>query len=170
VAEGRPVRFRHVNTYTASPVEVHAMLTTPEFREAVCLNQRALEHSVEVTPDGASTRVVISQTQDMDRAPAAARKLVGSSVQIVQREVWHGETANRADFAMEIPGKPGHLKGGITLVDNGDGTCDEVFEGEVKVNVPLVGGKLEKFIGDILSRALRREGRVGVTWLQERSG
>jgi hypothetical protein len=142
------------------------MLTTPAFREEVCAHQRALEHSVEVSEDGPTTTVVVTQSQAMDGAPAAARKLVGSSVQIVQRESWTG--ADRADFAMEIPGKPGHLRGTVDLVDKGDGTCDEVFAGEVKVNVPLVGGKLEGFVADILTRALRREGQVGVSWLERR--
>jgi hypothetical protein len=158
------VRFRHVNSYSATPVEVHAMLTTSAFREEVCSYQRALEHSVAISEDGATTTVVITQTQAMEGAPAAARKLVGGSVQIVQREVWHGP--DRADFSMEIPGKPGHLRGSVELVDNGDGSCDELFTGEVKVNVPLIGGKLEGFVADILTRALRREGRVGVTWLE----
>ena len=164
------MKFRHVNSYAATPAAVHAMLVTPEFREEVCTYQRALEHSVDVTDDGDTTTVVIRQSQAMDGAPAAARKVVGSSVDIVQREVWRDdEDAVTAEFAMEIPGKPGHLRGGITLVDRGGGTCDEVFSGEVKVSVPLIGGKLEGFIADILARALRREGRVGEKWL-ERDG
>ncbi len=158
------MRFRHVNSYAATPAAVHTMLTTPAFREEVSTYQRALDHSVDVTEAGGTTTVVITQTQAMEGAPAAARKLVGSTVQIVQREGWR--SPDRADFAMEIPGKPGHLRGSIELVDNGDGSCDEVFSGEVKVNVPLIGGKLEGFIADILTRALRREGRVGVTWLE----
>jgi hypothetical protein len=158
------MRFRHVNSYAADPAAVHAMLTTPAFRDEVCTYQRALEHSVDVARDGGTTTVVITRTQAMDGAPAAARKVVGSSVGIVQREVWTGHQGG--DFAMEIPGKPGHLRGSIALVDKGDGRCDEVFTGEVKVNVPLIGGKLEGFVADILTRALRREGEVGVTWLE----
>ena len=158
------MKFRHVNSYAATPDEVRTMLTTPAFRDEVCTEQRALEHTVDVQEQGGTTTVVITQSQAMDTAPAAARKLVGSSVQIVQRESW--TSPDSADFAMEIPGKPGHLRGAISLVDKGDGGCDEVFAGEVKVNVPLVGGKLEGFVADILTRALRREGQVGVTWLQ----
>ena len=157
------MRLEHVNSYAASPDAVHAMLTTAAFREEVCAYQRALEHSVEIVEEGGATRVVVTQSQAMEGAPAAARKLVGSSVQIVQRETW--TSSSEAEFAMEIPGKPGHLRGTITLVDNGDGTCDERFTGELKVNVPLIGGKLEGVIADILTRGLRREGRVGVTWL-----
>jgi hypothetical protein len=158
------MKFRHVNAYSASPAEVRAMLTTPQFRDEVCTRQHAISHSVEISGD----KVVITQAQAMDGAPAAARKLVGSSVQIVQRETW--TDAEHADFAMEIPGKPGHLRGAISLVDKGADGCDEVFAGEVKVNVPLLGGKLEGFISDILTRALRREGEVGVTWLERRAG
>lgn len=161
-------KFHHVNSYAAAPERVHAMLTSREFREEVCAYQRALSHSVEVTEHGSSTVVVITQSQAMEGAPAAARKVVGSSVTIVQREEWRA--VDSADFSVEIPGKPGRLSGAVTLQDRGDGRCDEVFTGEVKVNLPLVGGKLEGFIADILTRALRREGRVGVQWLESRAG
>jgi hypothetical protein len=35
----------------------------------------------------------------------------------------------------------------------------------VKVNIPLVGGKIEGFISDMLLRALKAENKVGVRWL-----
>ena len=160
------MKFEHVNSYSASPADVLEMLTTEEFRERVCEYQRALEHSVEITGSGVGAVVVITQTQSMEGAPGVAKKLTGDAVRIVQREDWG--TPEAADFSMEIPGKPGHLRGRVELRDNGDGTCDELFTGEVKVSIPLVGGKLEGLIGDILRRALVREGRVGATWLTER--
>jgi hypothetical protein len=166
------MRFSHVNSYAASPAEVLEMLTTPEFREQVCTSQHALQHSVEVTGTAAGgTTVVVSQDQSTEGAPPAARKVVGDSVRIVQREVWGPPDADpvTAEFGMEIPGKPGQLKGRITLVATANG-CEERFEGDVKVGIPLVGGKLEKFIADLLGRGLRREGRVGATWLAERAG
>lgn len=161
------MRFEHVNSYPAPAAEVLAMLSTAEFREQVCTYQRALDHSVQVSGGGdLPTTVVIRQAQAMDRAPSIARKVVGDSVTIEQREVWR--SPDGADFSMEIPGKPGHLRGTIRLEDHGDGSCREVFTGEVKVHVPLIGGKLEGFVTDILTRALRREGLVGLEWLQER--
>lgn len=160
--------FEHTNSYPASAATVLDMLTTVEFRERVCEHQRALDHSVEISGAGVGATVVISRTQSMQGAPGIAKKLTGDSVRIVQREAWG--TASAADFSMEIPGKPGHLRGSVTLRDNRDGTCDEVFTGEVKVSVPIIGGKLEGFIEKILRKALRREGEVGVTWLEENQG
>jgi len=38
----------------------------------------------------------------------------------------------------------------------------------VKVNIPLVGGKVEGLIADLLRKALRAEHAVGVEWLADR--
>jgi hypothetical protein len=156
------VRFEHRNRYAASAEEVRAMLLDREFRERVCAAQQALEHSVEVTAGPDRSTVEVTRTQSMKGAPALAVKLTGDRVTIVQRETWTGP--RDAGFAMEIPGKPGHLRGKISLRDTTEG-CEELFVGEVKVQVPLVAGRLETLIGDILARALRREGSVGAVWL-----
>ena len=39
---------------------------------------------------------------------------------------------------------------------------------DIKVNIPLVGGKIEGLIADLLSKALRAEHHVGVEWLAGR--
>ncbi len=157
------MRFEHVNHYAAGPDAVLAMLTTPAFRDQVCVQQRALDHDVDVQGAGAGAVVIIARTQSLAGAPSVATKVVGDTVRIVQREEWR--TATEAGFAMEIPGKPAGLHGGIVLRDNGDGTTDQLFAGEVKVNVPLVAKKLEQMIASILERALVKEGQVGASWL-----
>jgi hypothetical protein len=157
------VRFEHVNSYPAAADEVLAMLTSTEFREQVCTYQEALEHTVRIDGSGVGAKVEIDRTQSMKGAPSIATKVVGDTVRILQREHW--TAADAAEFAMEIPGKPGHLRGTIRLVPNHDGGTDEVFSGEVKVGVPLLGGRLESLIENVLRRALRREGRVGASWL-----
>jgi len=159
------VRFEHRNSYAAPADAVHEMLMDPEFRERVCAAQQALEHAVDISGSGDRRTVQVTQTQSMEGAPAVAVKLTGDRVRIVQRETW--TTGRDADFVMEIPGKPGRLQGALTLRDTPEG-CEELIVGEVKVSIPLVAGKLEKLIGDILARGLRREGRVGAEWLSER--
>jgi hypothetical protein len=161
------MRFEHVNHYAAGPDAVLAMLTEPAFRDQVCVRQGALDHDVDVRGEGAGAVVLIARTQSLEGAPSVATKVAGDTVRIVQREEWR--TPTTADFAMEIPGKPGRLDGGIVLRDNGDGTTDQLFSGEVKVNVPLLGKKLEQMIASILERALVKEGQVGASWLADSS-
>ena len=36
---------------------------------------------------------------------------------------------------------------------------------KAKVNIPLVGGKIEGLITDLISKALREEKKVGRAWL-----
>lgn len=160
------MRFERTNTYPAAPDAVLAMLLDPAFREAVCAEQNAVEHTVKVSGSTLPATVSIRQRQSMADAPSVARKLTGDHVEVLQEETW--ESATHGTFAMQIPGKPGHLRGEITLTANPDGTTAEHFVGQVTVNVPLVRGKLEDLIGRILGSALKREGRVGVRWLEER--
>jgi len=142
-----------------APVEaVAAMLADPAFREKVLERQRVLRGSVSI--DGG--RVRIEQVQSAQGIPAFATKLVGDEITIVQEEDWRSPT--EGDVTVTIPGKPGDMSGRATLAPRGDGTVETV-DLTVKVGIPLVGGKLEKLIADLLARALRKEHEVGVEWL-----
>lgn len=157
------MRFERVHEFPAPADEVLAMLLDPAFREAVCASQGADHHTVSVSASAPPASVEVRQRQDTSGVPGAAKRVIGDSVETVQREDW--ESASRARLDISIPGKPGHLRGTISLVDNGDGTSTERFDAEVKVNVPLVGGKLEGLIGKVLGSGLRREREVALTWL-----
>ena len=157
------MKFERVHDYPAPASDVLAMLLDPAFREAVCASQDALSHSVSVSSSEPPATVEVRQRQDTSDAPGAARKVIGDSVETVQHEEWTSSDAARLEIS--IPGKPGHLRGRISLVDNGDGTSTERFDAEVKVNIPLVGGKLEGLIGKILGSGLRRERETGLRWL-----
>ena len=149
----------------ATPEQVHAMLADPAFREAVCEYTGFPKREVTITPAGEGMRVVIDQHRPANEIPSFARKFVGEEINIVQDETWTSTT--RASLSVTIPGKPGHMEGTIELVGDEAGTT-EVVAVEVKVNIPLIGGKLADFIGDMLLKALRAENKVGRDWLAER--
>ena len=71
-----------------------------------------------------------------------------------------------AEFLVNIPGKPGQLRGTVTLTERGGETV-KIVDGDIKVSIPLVGGKLEGLIGDLFRSALRAESRVGARWLAD---
>lgn len=155
-------QITHDLTYDAPLADVAAMLADPAFREEVCAFQRVLRSSVEVTPDGAGFRARIEQVQAAHGIPSFARKIVGDEIQIVQTETW--ASADRGDIALEIPGKPGDMSGTAQLRES-DGRTTETVDLTVKVAIPLVGGKLEGLIGDLVLKALIAENTVGRTWL-----
>ena len=52
----------------------------------------------------------------------------------------------------------------VALVESGD-TTTETVELDVSVRIPLVGGKIEAMIADMIGHALDVEHQVGVEWL-----
>ena len=138
--------------YSAPVDTVRDLLKNSTFRESVCEAQHATSHTVSVEGDV----VDINYTQAVRRLPSFAAKFVGDSVEIHQREVWSGATAN---FELTLPGKPGDISGTRTLTTTADGSR-EVFAVTAKVGLPLVGGKLEDLILQIFKRGAEREHRT----------
>ncbi len=138
------------------------MLTDAAFREKVCTVVRSPAHSVDVTTTGSTVSVTVDQTQRVRKVPAFAAKIVGETIQILQVEKWTSPTD--ADLELTIPGKPGRLLGSIKLVDSGSGTT-QTTTGDLKVGIPLVGGKLEGLIDGLLTMFMDAEQRVGQAWL-----
>jgi hypothetical protein len=153
--------------YDGATVEqVSAMLGTKEFREAVCDYQRVLHRTVSVEEDSDARTVVIDQGHGTDRLPGFAKKIVGERINIVQSERWTGGT--HGDITVTVPGKPGEMTGTATLAQDADGVTEKV-DMTVTVRLPLIGGKVEGLIADMLTKALRAEHHVGREWLAERA-
>jgi hypothetical protein len=160
------MQFSHTIEYDAAPDEVYAMLADADFREKVCLAMHAVENEVSIETDGEGMSVVVDQTQPAHGIPSFAKKFVGDTIHIRQREEW--SSATNATLDVTIPGKPGHMHGTVRLAGDSGGTTETVTV-EVKVSIPLIGGKIEGFIGDMLTKALRAENKVGRQWLAEHS-
>jgi hypothetical protein len=146
----------------SSPEQVYAMLSDPDFREAVCEYQRFPRRDVTITPTSSGMDVTVDQHRPATEVPSFARKFVGDEINIVQSESWSSPT--RGSLHVTIPGKPGDMKGTISL-NAVDGGTTEVVEVDVKASIPLIGGKIEGLIGDMLGKALRAENKVGRDWL-----
>jgi uncharacterized protein DUF2505 len=156
------MRFSHRLTYDAATDDVHRMLADPAFREKVCVAMHATDREVSVDGAGAGMTVVVDQTQPARGIPAFATRIVGEEIRIVQRETWRD--ASGGSLEISIPGKPGTFSGTVELAADGAGTVESV-NGEVRVKVPLLGGRLEGLVGDLLRTAFRTEERVGRAWL-----
>jgi hypothetical protein len=157
-------KLTHELTYTATLAQVDAMLSDPAFREQVCLAQGAISQTVTMTEEAGCYKVVIDQTQLTDSIPAFAKKFVSDEVQMVQTELWT-DTEN-ATIEVVIPGKPGNMTGTIQLSE-ADGVVTESVNLDIKVNIPLVGGKIEAMIAGLLRTALKAENHVGKNYLAD---
>jgi hypothetical protein len=155
-------RLSYDLTYDAPLTEVGEMLMDPAFREQVCDAQRAIRRTVSVSPDGAGMKVVIDAVRLAQGIPGFAKKFVGDEIQLVQTERWSDIETGRVEIV--IPGKPGQMTGTMSLRESG-GTTTETLQVEIRVGIPLVGGKIESFIADLLRKALKAENHVGRQYL-----
>jgi hypothetical protein len=142
--------------------QVYDMLGTREFREAVCDYQRVLHRTVTVDRNGESMKVTIDQGHATDKLPGFARKIVGDRVVMVQSESWSEGSAGQ--ITVNMPGKPGEMTGTARLIADAGGVTEKV-DMTVTVPLPLIGGKIEGLIADMLRKALRAEHHVGQDWL-----
>jgi hypothetical protein len=143
--------------------EVRALLADPEFRQAVCTYQQVEDSAVTIEEyDDGSMTVDLERTYGTTLVPSFARKFVGATIDLVQREEWISPTV--ATFDVSIPGKPGEMTGSARLVQSGADAVETVSL-DVRVSVPLVSGKLEDLIAGLIKDAFRAENKVGVKWL-----
>lgn len=153
------MKFTHRAEYPASVEEVWAVMATPEFQDAKCEATTTGGYSSDVSTTGDRTTITSERVLPTDDLPDMARSFVGDTLTISEVQAWgppEPDGTRTADLQLHIKGAPMTLKGTIRLSPNGSGSVQTV-EGDVKVSVPLIGGKLEKAASEPLMFAARTE-------------
>lgn len=158
------MKFRHEVRYDAPPAQVFEMLADPAFREAACAAQDVISAQVRLERTGDGFSLTIDQEQRTDDLPAFARAFAGESTRAIQCEEWADATGGT--LRIDAPGKPSEVKGTITLEPDGSGTR-EIVELDLKIKVPLIGGKLEKLLAEKIAAGIEAEQSVGAAYLKE---
>lgn len=155
-------RIHETLLYPATTVaQVADLAADPAFRAAVASRQHAIRSELTVTPIEGGREIRFEYVHGTERVPSFAKKLAGDEIPIVQHETWTGD---KADVVITIPGKPGDMKGTITLEQRGSDVA-QIVDLAVKVSIPLIGGKIEDLIAGLLQKAMHAENKVGVKWL-----
>lgn len=112
--------------------------------------------------------VVTTQTLRADRLPGVVIQFHRGDLSFVREETWTPVLDGTATATVKgsIPGAPANLTGTAVLSPAGSGSRLE-FTVEVEVRVPLVGGKIENFIGGQLVDLLIAEQRFTTQWITE---
>ncbi len=156
------MKFRKELAYDADPADVFAMLSDPAFREKVAHAQEVVSVEVRLTPSSGGFSLVSDQVQNTAGLPALAKKITGDTTQAVIAEEWSSSTGG--SISITAPGKPTKADGTITLRPGPTGTT-ELVELDVRVKVPLIGGKLEQLMVDNIDSGFDIEHQVGQAWL-----
>lgn len=129
---------------------------------------KATLDTMEPTADG-GVDIVTTQTLRADRLPAVVTQFHHGDLSFVREETWGPIVDGRAEAVVKgtIPGAPATLGGKALLhrADSNPGCSRLAFRATVEVRIPLVGGKVESFIGNQLVDLLIAEQRFTSAWL-----
>jgi hypothetical protein len=157
--------------YEAPADVVWAMFVDPEFILAKLEATGALEFDVAEcapTPDG-GFRIATQRTVQAE-IPGFARKVFNPTQSLKQIEDWEADAGGTrpGEWRVESKGVP-VTTGGATRLESTDHGCVQHIEGRIKVSVPLIGGRLEKFVYDQAKGITDAEHAFGLQWLAERA-
>ena len=123
--------------------------------------------AMERTADG-GLDIVTTQTLRADRLPGVVSQFHHGDLSFVREETWGPVVDGQASAVVKgsITGAPATLDGSVVLTAADSGARLQ-FRATVEVRIPLVGGKVENFIGSQLVDLLIAEQRFTTEWILE---
>ena len=157
--------------YDAAPDVVFAMFSDPEFLRAKFEATQAIEFEIVECAEtsGGGFHIVTNRTVQAD-IPGFAKKFFKPNNAMTQTEDWEpAVSGSRAGtWGIEPHGVPVSVStsGTTRLEPAGSGSVQHI-DARIKVGVPLVGGKLERFVFDQAKKTMDAEHEFGRQWLKE---
>jgi hypothetical protein len=157
--------------YEGSVEQVHRAFADERYWRARLDDSGADETTLDaltVTGDG-DIEALTTQILRADRLPGLVSQFHRGDLRIRREERWQPIRDGSADGTVRgsIEGAPVSLSGTTTLAPADGGSRLSVHI-TVEVRVPLVGGKIESFIGSQLADLLIAEQRFTSVWIAER--
>jgi hypothetical protein len=166
-----PRSFDMAAEYGGTVEQVHRAFSDEQYWLARLTDSGADDYSLDsMVLDGGGIDVVTTQTLRADRLPGVVTQFHFGDLSFVREETWTPVRDGQASATLKgsITGAPANLTGTAVLAPAKSGTGSRLeFNATVEVRVPLVGGKIENFIGSQLVDLLIAEQRFTTAWIAE---
>jgi hypothetical protein len=166
-----PRSFDMATEYSGSVEQVHQAFSDEQYWLARLADSGADDYSLDsMAVDAEGIDIKTTQRLRVDRLPGVVTQFHRGDLSVVREEAWtpirDGQAT--ATIKLSIIGAPATLSGIAVLAPakSGGGSRLE-FKATVQVDVPLVGGKIENFIGSQLVDLLIAEQRFTTVWITE---
>ncbi|MFL6087999.1 MAG: DUF2505 domain-containing protein [Mycobacterium sp.] len=166
-----PRSFDMAAEYEGSVEQVLQAFSDEQYWLARLADSGADDYSLDsMTVDEQGIDIVTTQRIRSDRLPGVVTQFHRGDLTLVREEAWSPNRDGQATATIKLAiiGAPATLSGSAALspAKSGGGSRLE-FKATVQVNVPLVGGKIENFIGSQLVDLLIAEQRFTTVWITE---
>lgn len=157
-------------TYESTAAEVLAAFSEKQYWLTRLEKSGCDETSLDVLATAAdgSVEVVTTQTVRPAKLPAVVTQFHRGDLTLVREERWSPLSGGRSTCTIsgDLRGTPARVTATATLADTEGGARADVRV-TVEVRIPLVGGKLESFIGGHLVEMLRLEQVFTSEWIKD---
>jgi hypothetical protein len=166
-----PRSFDMATEYGGSVEQVHQAFSDEQYWLARLADSGADDYSLDsMTVDAEGINIQTTQRLRADRLPGVVTQFHRGDLSIVREETWSPirDGQSTATIKLTITGAPATLSGTAVLAPAKSGAGSRLeFKATVQVDVPLVGGKIENFIGSQLVDLLIAEQRFTTVWITE---
>lgn len=166
-----PRSFDLAADYQATVEQVHQALRDKRYWLARLADSGADDATLDALTVGDDGGVAVRTTQILraDRLPGVVSQFHRGDLAIEREETWGPVSGGQAGATVvgAIPGAPVSLTGSGLLVPADQSGARLTFKATVEVRIPLVGGKIENFIGNGLVELMIAEQRFTTVWITE---
>jgi hypothetical protein len=156
------MKLQHTLSYEADPATVFAVLSDPEYVNEKLTATGGHDCEVAVTTEGTDVLITTVRKLPSDELPSFAKSFVGDAITVDQVERWGPpayDGSRDGTLKATFRGTPMKVDATLRLSSGGAGSELRVA-GEVKAGIPLMGGSIESFAAEQLTRGLDREAEV----------
>lgn len=162
------MHFQDSYSYPASLTQVLKMYHDPEFTKDRMEPGHLLDEKVTASGTDENFSVTASAKVDSAQLPDKARRFIPGQLSFTMEESWErlSETEARGTLVVKVAGAPVSFTSTSKLTQNG-GETTRTIEGDLKISIPFLGGKLEKEAARFIPQVIGAEQAAAAKWLKE---
>jgi hypothetical protein len=149
------------------PRAAFLLLSDPDYVQEVARRTGGRDVHVTITPGDDGGIVIVSARTLPAKVPSYAKPLIGEQIRLTETRTLgpaDGDGTREGRLAVDFHGAPAHVTGPLRLAGD-DGVSALDVDLQVKASVPLVGGKIERFISDQIAASMRKEAEVAAGYV-----
>ncbi|MGU3437806.1 DUF2505 domain-containing protein [Actinomycetes bacterium M1A6_2h] len=164
-------KFEFTESFDVTPAVAYEAMTDHDlWSKRVDDTKGRVDMEFSDLPDGGFT-VSMSEGVGAQVLPGIVKKVVRGDLKIVRTDTWGPLEGDRARGTLKggSTGLPSKVDATFALEPSGSGS-KLTLKGKAEVKIPLVGGKIESMVTDMIGKLVRSESKQAREWLAEQEG
>ncbi|MFT6398844.1 MAG: hypothetical protein ACJAYU_003606 [Bradymonadia bacterium] len=162
------MRFELKHTFKCDAATLWAITEDPEFERRLGELSQSTREIIESREEGGE-RYALKRITLQRELPGPMKRVIGGEQITYDQETWRPVDGNKLRWKISPKVLAGRFVGeGSTRVREIGGQCERIIAGNLQVNVPLVGKKMEKRLVEDVSASYERAAGLLQQMLTER--